>query len=58
MRKLVKAALVDGKLSVIEKQTILKKARALGMDSGEEEIFLEEIIHKANEKKQKKHSKK
>lgn len=45
IKQLVKAALVDGKLSEKEKQTILSKARKLGMDSGEAEIHLEAIIH-------------
>lgn len=45
IKQLVKAALVDGKLSDKEKQTILSKARKLGMDSGEAEIHLEAIIH-------------
>ena len=51
MKQLVKAALVDGKLSDREKQTILKKARELGMDSGEAEIHLEAIIHQRTVKK-------
>ena len=51
MKQLVKAALVDGKLSDREKQTILKKARELGMDSGEAEIYLEAIIHQRTVKK-------
>ena len=55
MKQLVKAALVDGKLSEKEKETILKKARQLKMDSGEAEIYLDAIIHKA--KTQKKNSK-
>ena len=58
IKQLVKAALVDGKLSDKEKQTILSKARKLGMDSGEAEIYLDAIIHKAKEKTQKKSSKK
>lgn len=45
IKQLVKAALVDGNLSDKEKQTILSKARKLGMDSGEAEIHLEAIIH-------------
>lgn len=45
IKQLVKAALVDGKLSDKEKQTILSKARKLEMDSGEAEIYLEAIIH-------------
>ena len=56
IKQLVKAALVDGKLS--EKDTIIKKARQLKMDSGEAEIYLDAIIHKAKEKTQKKSSKK
>jgi uncharacterized membrane protein YebE (DUF533 family) len=58
IKQLVKAALVDGKLSDKEKQTILSKARKLGMDSGEAEIYLDAIIHKAKEKTQKRSSKK
>ena len=58
MKQLVKAALVDGKLSEKEKDTILKKARQLKMDSGEAEIYLDAIMHKAKEKTQKKSSKK
>lgn len=46
LRQLVKAALADGNLSDREKQTILKKAIELGMDSGEAEIYVEAIIHK------------
>lgn len=51
MKQLVKAALVDGRLSDREKQTILKKARELGMDSGEAEIYLDAIILKRTVKK-------
>ena len=58
MKQLVKAALVDGKLTEKEKDTILKKARQLKMDSGEAEIYLDVIMHKAKEKTQKKSSKK
>ena len=58
IKQLVKAALVDGNLSEKEKDTIIKKARQLKMDSGEAEIYLDEIIHKAKEKTQKKSSKK
>ena len=58
IKQLVKAALVDGKLSEKEKDTIIKKARQLKMDSGEAEIYLDAIIHKAKEKTQKKSSKK
>jgi uncharacterized membrane protein YebE (DUF533 family) len=54
IKQLVKAALVDGKLSEKEKRTIINKAIMLGMDSGEAEIYLDEIIHKAKEKTQKK----
>ena len=50
-QSLVKAALVDGKLSDKEKQTILSKARKLGMDSGEAEIHLEAIIHQIKNKR-------
>ena len=50
IKQLVKAALVDGKLSDKEKQTILSKARKLGMDSGEAEIHLEAIIHQIKNK--------
>ena len=58
MKQLVKAALVDGKLTEKEKDTIIKKARQLKMDSGEAEIYLDAIIHKAKEKTQKKSYKK
>jgi hypothetical protein len=58
MKQLVKAALVDGKLTEKEKDTILKKARQLKMDSGEAEIYLDAIMHKAKEKTQKKSPKK
>ena len=58
MKQLVKAALVDGKLTEKEKDIILKKARQLKMDSGEAEIYLDAIMHKAKEKTQKKSSKK
>lgn len=58
MKQLVKAALVDGKLTEKEKDTILKKARQLKMDSGEAEIYLDAIMHKAKEKTQRKNSKK
>ena len=58
IKQLVKAALVDGKLSEKEKDTIIKKARQLKMDSGEAEIYLDAIIHKAKEKTQKKSYKK
>lgn len=58
MKQLVKAALVDGKLSEKEKDAILKKARQLKMDSGEAEIYLDAIIHEAKDKTQKKNSKK
>lgn len=51
IKQLVKAALVDGKLSEKEKQTILSKARKLGMDSGEAEIHLEAIIHQIKKKR-------
>lgn len=51
IKQLVKAALVDGKLSDKEKQTILCKARKLGMDSGEAEIHLEAIIHQIKNKR-------
>lgn len=50
IKQLVKAALVDGKLSDKEKQTILSKARKLGMDSGEAEIHLEAIMHQIKKK--------
>ena len=50
IKQLVKAALVDGNLSDKEKQTILSKARKLGMDSGEAEIHLEAIIHQIKKK--------
>ena len=56
IKQLVKAALVDGKLTEKEKDTILKKARQLKMDSGEAEIYLDAIMHKAKEKTQKKSS--
>ena len=58
MKQLVKAALVDGKLTEKEKDTILKKARQLKMEAGEAEIYLDAIMHKAKEKTQKKSSKK
>ena len=58
MKQLVTAALVDGKLSEKEKDTIIKKAKQLKMDSGEAEIYLDAIIHKAKDKAQKKSSKK
>jgi hypothetical protein len=58
IKQLVKAALVDGKLSEKEKRTIINKAIMLGMDSGEAEIYLDAIIHKAKEKTQKRSSKK
>ena len=58
MKQLVKAALVDGKLTEKEKDIILKKARQLKMDSGEAEIYLDAIMHKAKEKTQRKNSKK
>ena len=58
LRQLVKAALVDGKISDREKQAILKKAKSLRMDSGEGEIYMEAIIHKAKEKSQRKRSNK
>ena len=58
IRRLIKAAMVDGKISDKEKDTIIKKARQLKMDSGEAEIYLDAIIHKAKEKTQKKSSKK
>ena len=58
IKQLVKAALVDGKLSEKEKDTIIIKARQLKMDSGEAEIYLDAIIHKAKEKTQKRSSKK
>ena len=51
IKQLVKAALVDGNLSEKEKQTILSKARKLGMDSGEAEIHLEAIIHQIKNKR-------
>ena len=51
IKQLVKATLVDGKLSDKEKQTILSKARKLGMDSGEAEIHLEAIIHQIKKKR-------
>ena len=51
IKQLVKAALVDGKLSDKEKQTILNKARKLGMDSGEAEIHLEAMIHQIKKKR-------
>ena len=51
IKQLVKAALVDGKLSDKDKQTILSKARKLGMDSGEAEIHLEAIIHQIKKKR-------
>jgi purine-cytosine permease-like protein len=51
IKQLVKAALVDGKLSDKEKQTILSKARKLGMDSGEAEIHLEAIIYQIKKKR-------
>lgn len=51
IKQLVKAALVDGNLSDKEKQTILSKARKLGMDSGEAEIHLEAIIHQIKNKR-------
>jgi hypothetical protein len=58
IKQLVKASLIDGKLSYKEKDAILKKARQLKMDSGEAEIYLDAIMHKAKEKTQKKISKK
>ena len=58
IKQLVKASLIDGKLSYKEKDAILKKARQLKMDSGEAEIYLDAIIHKAKERAQKKNSKK
>ena len=58
MKQLVKAALVDGKLTEKEKDTILKKARQLKVDSGEAEIYLDAIMNKAKEKTQRKNSKK
>ena len=54
IKQLVKAALMDGKLSDKEKQTILSKARKHGMDSGEAEIYLEAIIHQIVIKKNRK----
>lgn len=51
IKQLVKAALVDGNLSDKEKQTILSKARKLGMDAGEAEIHLEAIIHQIKNKR-------
>lgn len=51
IKQLVKAALMDGKLSDKEKQTILSKARKLGMDSGEAEIHLEAIMHQIKKKR-------
>ena len=56
LKQLVKAALVDGKITEKEKQTIINKAKKLGMDSGEGEIHIEAIIHKTQEKAQRKRS--
>ena len=58
IKQLVKAAFVDGKISFGEKHAIIKKAKELGMDSGEGEIYIESIIHKLKAKANKKHSKK
>lgn len=51
IKRLVKAAIVDGKLSSTEKESILKKARQLGMSAGEAEIYVGEIVHQARKNK-------
>lgn len=45
IKKLVKAALVDGKITPKEKQTIITKAMKSGLTEGEAEIYVESIIH-------------
>ena len=54
IKRLVKAAIVDGKLSSTEKESILKNARKLGMSAGEAEIYVGEIVHQARKKKKRK----
>lgn len=51
IKKLVKAALVDGKITSKEKQTVIQKAMKLGLTEGEAEIYVESIIHQMTTKR-------
>ena len=46
IKSLVKSALIDGKITEKEKQTIIRRARKLGMDADEAEIYIDEWIYK------------
>ena len=53
IKQLIKAALVDGKISDREKLAIMKKAKDVKMDVGEAEIYIDEILYKLKAKSSK-----
>ena len=52
IRQLVKSALVDGKITFKEKQTIIKKAEKHRIDADEAEIYIEEFIYRQKKSNQ------
>ena len=53
IKRIVKSALVDGKITDKEKQTIVKMAKKTGVDADEAEIYLEEMLYKVKTQKAK-----
>ena len=53
IRRLIKAAMVDGKISDKEKDTIIKKAKSMRIDPGEAEIYIDEYVYKMKKKSKK-----
>ena len=53
INRIVKSALVDGKITDKEKQTIIKMAKKSGVDADEAEIYLEEMLYKVKTQKAK-----
>lgn len=51
MRQIIKSALVDDRISLVERHTILKMAKKAGIDEGEAKIYMDEILHKVRSRK-------
>jgi hypothetical protein len=50
IKTLLNSALIDGKLTDKEKQTIIRRAKKLGMDADEVEIYIDKWIYTAKRK--------
>lgn len=51
IKTLLNSALIDGKITEKEKQTVIRRAKKLGIDADEAEIYLDEWIYKEKRKR-------